>query len=91
MKCKSCGAEIKFIRSPVGNWMPVNAAPVKVIPVSAHGKSYVTEDGNVIKAVPAEDNPLFGQEDVVTAYVSHFATCPASARYRKDKNNRSEV
>ena len=27
-KCRKCGAEIKFIKTPGGKWLPVDAKPV---------------------------------------------------------------
>lgn len=38
--CRKCHVEMKFIKTPSGKFMPVNAKPIKV----------VTEDGKVISA-----------------------------------------
>lgn len=78
--CKGCGAEIKFIKTPAGKWMPVNIRPVKVIP-DEEGKFYVTSDGRVIKARPAER----GEEGSVSAFIPHWATCPKFQNFKKAK------
>ncbi|MGB9845874.1 MAG: hypothetical protein ACPLRH_00020 [Desulfotomaculales bacterium] len=39
MKCKACGAEIEFVRTPAGKLMPVEAGYLTVI----------TDDGKVVR------------------------------------------
>ena len=67
-KCRSCGAEIIWIKTPEGKSMPLDAKPEKrwVENVAdGHGVDY------------------WGLEDT---YVSHFATCPDAAKFRKPKD-----
>lgn len=77
--CKSCGAEIRWIKMASGKVMPVNAEPVafSVIPPGVKGaQTYVLEDGRVSRGVIDPGGDKVG-------YISHFATCPAAALHRR--------
>lgn len=77
-RCKGCGAEIGWIRTPAGKAMPVDPEPVYVA-VDDGSDVFVTDVGEVIhgRAVPAND----GSAEV--AFVSHWATCPEAGRFRR--------
>lgn len=89
-KCERCGAPIRFIRMKrSGRTMPVNAKPVEVTPcigLDKGGHSYVTLDGEMIRARKNNEGNLFYDGvDSIAAYESHFATCPFSKEFRKKK------
>jgi hypothetical protein len=84
MKCRGCGAEISWIKMPIsGKAMPVDPEPVKV----AYGEgsdTFVMGDGMMIVGKKLEDMEYRrGDEMVLEAYISHFATCPAAGKFRK--------
>ena len=53
--CSGCGADIKYLRTEQGHWMPVNPASM------------------------VEGDTIFKPG----AHVSHFATCPHAAEFRR--------
>jgi hypothetical protein len=72
--CRSCGAPVRWIRTPAGKNHPCDAKPLKrwvalgdltcggaspELPVSAHGRT------------------------LVDCYVSHFETCPHAGQWRR--------
>lgn len=81
-RCKSCGAEIFWIKMTSGKSMPVDAAPISYsdnLHPSAKGENIltlVTEEGTIVRTVfdPAGDR---------TGYTSHFATCPNANAHRR--------
>ena len=74
VKCKSCGATIFFIKTKTGKSMPVDAEP------SPTGNIRLTETGGeVLGKKAAEEARLNG----TPLYLSHYATCPDAAKYRK--------
>lgn len=75
-KCKSCGAEIKWILTQSGKKMPVDAKPVPYRADPGGSLSLVTMNGRVERGVLDLDSDKHG-------YVSHFATCPAADSFRR--------
>ncbi|HEX8090025.1 MAG TPA: hypothetical protein VF762_14285 [Blastocatellia bacterium] len=74
-RCKSCGAIIKFVRSLAGKPIPVNPEFVR-----ADGeKVLVFPDGATGKA----------RGSFTGGYVSHFATCPDAAFFKRVKRHRT--
>ena len=81
-KCKSCGAEIVWIKMKSGKSMPCNTRGIHYRE-QVHGDkgcmfTLVTPDGNVVVGRACEEN-----ESELVGYVSHFATCPYANRHRK--------
>lgn len=70
-----------------GKAMPVDSEPVKV----AYGEgndTFIMKDGVTIFGKKLEDMEYRrGDEMVLEAYVSHFATCPAAGKFRKGGKN----
>lgn len=76
--CRSCGAEIKFIKMKSGKWNPVNPGARTII--KDGGKEVlVTESGELISGTFASLADGANAE----GYISHFATCPNASRFRR--------
>ena len=78
MKCKACGAEIRFVKMQSGKTMPVNIRGTYY--EDPNGSAViVTEDGRVSKG---RDAVIFAPGKI-KGWISHFATCPAADAMRK--------
>ena len=78
-KCRSCGAEIKWIKMASGKSMPVDAKPISFVlthPGEEKALTLVTDEGKIARGYydPSGDK---------TGYTSHFATCPNAESFRK--------
>lgn len=81
-RCKSCNAEILWVKMASGKSMPVDATGIsysEVLPPYVKGNdvlTLVTERGTIVKTVfdPAGDK---------IGYTSHFATCPNANQHRR--------
>lgn len=84
MKCRSCGAEIIWIKmKATGKAMPCDAKKISYSENMHPGAgkpavTLVTEHGTVVRTVfdPAGDK---------IGYTSHFATCPNAGYHRKNE------
>ena len=78
-RCKSCGAEIIWIKTTSGKAMPCNAKEV-VYWENKDGKANIVRpNGEVVRAdLEGED----GKESGI-GYISHFATCPNASAHRR--------
>lgn len=82
--CRGCGAEVIWIRTTAVHRMPVDAEPVW-IRIEAHGYTFVRGDGSIVfgrRIGDAYDEP---DSNLIEAYESHFATCPAGGQFRNRK------
>jgi len=78
-KCRSCGAEIRWINTASGKMMPCNPIGVKYwAQPKAKGK-VITANGEVISCVFEGDD----QQATGIGYVSHFSTCPKAHEHRR--------
>ena len=79
-KCKSCGAEIIWIKMKgTGKAMPVDATPISYTHVEhplCDALTLITPEGKVCKATFDPGGEKIG-------YTSHFATCPNAQMHRK--------
>ena len=77
-KCKSCGAEIIWIKSARGKMMPCNPQKIRYRNAYPMGntKLLVTPEGEIVTGTIDPSSDTYG-------YESHFATCPAASRFRK--------
>lgn len=71
-KCRSCGAEIRWAKTPNGKTIPLDAKP------RSDGKLAISDGGLVVTVGSA---PFEGFTD--ERYVSHFATCPNANIHRR--------
>ena len=77
--CKSCGAEIRWIKSANLRNMPVDADPV--------------EDGNLQVDWERGDAHVLPRHSDYSGprYNSHFLTCPNAKQHRKPKQTAAEI
>lgn len=77
--CRACGAEIVFVVSAAGKAIPCDAAQVTYWQRPGGSHRIVTPNGEVVSA------ELSGESDRATGigYISHFATCPHAASFRR--------
>ena len=81
-RCKSCGAEILWIKMKSGKAMPVNPERYRFCKVGETTETFVNELGETVKGVP----PV-----IMTGYISHFATCPNADKHRKRMKRKSKL
>jgi hypothetical protein len=76
--CKGCGAEIVWIRTSGGKYMPCDPEPVVYWEKSGAPGKIITPNGEVISCVFEGDmNKATG-----IGCVSHFSTCPEAGKFR---------
>lgn len=80
-QCRSCGADIRFIRTQKGKMLPVDVQEHLFSSTTEGDETYITIDGKTHakgkRIEPkAEQNPVIG-------YTPHWATCPFADLYRK--------
>lgn len=80
-KCKSCGAEIIWIKTAGGKKIPCDAEEVTYW--AGKGAKIVTPNGEVINA--SLTGPT--QKALGIGYISHFATCPYADQHRKAREH----
>ena len=73
-KCRSCGAEIIWIKMRSGKAMPCDATPVNYTPDPDGELLVVDKNGNTVRGTRGGDE---------SGYVSHFATCPQAGMFRR--------
>ena len=82
-QCRSCGAEIKFIKLKSGKWNPVD--PQKRTLIEGEGNEViVTDSGEVITGRFASLEEGANR----SGYISHFATCPNADQHRQERRGR---
>lgn len=82
--CRSCGAEIGFIRLTSGKYMPVDPTPVRFGDCTKR-ENLVTPAGVVRSINPAA--LMLAMPDFADGfgYRSHYFTCPQAAAHRRSK------
>ena len=79
--CRSCSAEIRWVKTEQGKNMPVDADPVD------DGNLAVDWDQGVCHYLkPPDQDDYTGRR-----YTSHFATCPNAKQHRKPKQTDAEI
>lgn len=77
-KCKSCGADIIWIKMQSGKSMPCD--PYKRTIIKGKGKEViVTNNGEIIHGSFAD----FEHGANAVGYISHFSTCPNANKHRR--------
>lgn len=76
-KCKSCGAEIIWIKTASGKMMPCNPQKISYKNTFPIGNmTLITPEGKIVTGTIDLSSDTYG-------YESHFATCPAASKFRK--------
>jgi hypothetical protein len=81
-KCRSCGADIRWIKTPAGNVMPCEADPILYWDGYGGNVKIVTQTGGVVTGTL--DQPSLFDFDVPpkTGYIPHWANCPNAKKHR---------
>lgn len=80
--CKSCGAEIVWVKTNKGKAMPCDSKKVMAAKDDKGKDLLVTPIGNVVRVNLAA---TITENNVVIGYISHFATCPNANEHRRTK------
>lgn len=80
--CRGCGAEIAFIKTVKGKTMPVDPEARFYIPEEDGQDVYVTADGRIARGREVDETH---EGDIALGYISHWATCPESDRFRSGR------
>lgn len=85
-KCKSCGRDITWIKTTRGRVMPCDYPAVDYQKNERSKDIIVLENGEVIHGTVVKHNLSNKLQMVVDGqgYISHFATCPNAAQFRKN-------
>ncbi len=77
--CKSCGAEIDWMRKPDGGYIPVDPEPVFVIEGEGQERFYTEEEGVLAGrlARPEEVQTREQKMNTPLGFVPHWRTCRA--------------
>lgn len=84
--CERCGAEIVFVTTAKGKQAPCNVPTVLIVPDKAGTISGLDAAGVVIRG--REPATVDEVPDGTFIRISHFATCPAAAAFRKPKTRK---
>lgn len=76
--CRSCGANIRWIKMQSGKYMPCDC-PKRSMMRGYGDDVIVTEDGNVVQGTFAS----YENGANISGYVSHFSTCPNAKQHRR--------
>jgi len=83
-QCRSCKANIGWIKTKAGKNMPVDPTLIRVLPRPGGEVTIVTEKGEVVKGYRvATDEPFALEELLYEGYISHFATCKYASQHRR--------
>ena len=78
-KCKACGAEIEFIKTPAGKYMPCSAEWVNYKIVPEGDKTIVTVSGEVKKCT--FDCTVLDCDGA--GHIPHWKTCTHADKFRR--------
>lgn len=81
--CRSCGAEVEWAKTANGVDMPLDPAPINLREATP-GTVFITDAGKTVR-VPDDGLTLAEVETYGVCRVSHYATCPDGAFWRKKK------
>ena len=73
-RCRSCGAEIKWIKMRSGKSMPVDPELYTFAKFSETPDTFITSSGETVKGIPAI---------IMKGYIPHWATCPKADEFRR--------
>ena len=79
-KCKACGAEIVWIKTPKGKFIPCNEGMVPYKASKNGGEVVVTDKGQVVFCFLDFEGQPTG-----LGRTTHWATCPEAHKFKKEK------
>ena len=83
-RCRGCGAEVIWMKTPMKRKIPVDAEPVWIIVGCPGRKTFIKKDGGFIFGLKVGD--AFDDQDpeieLAECYESHVATGPVGAEFR---------
>lgn len=84
--CRSCDAPVVWVRTTAGRTMPLDPNPRPDGNIAKTGKQVQGRYGDMVPQVRYVEisSQLPGLDDGDDRYVSHFATCPDAASWRRD-------
>lgn len=84
-KCRGCGAEIIWIKTPAGKSMPCDSEPVPYWQKAGASGKVVTPNGEVISC------EFSGELSRATGrgYIPHWSTCPAAGSFKKNRGGQT--
>jgi hypothetical protein len=80
-KCRSCGADISWIRTTTGKAMPVEGEYIMIKADKEGDCIIITDYGHVLKGYKMGD--AYEADDAAFGRVSHFSTCPQAKEWRR--------
>ena len=80
-KCKSCGADIIWIKTLAGKAMPCDAEAVAYWKDTKGKATVITPNGETVKATLEVQR----MQATGKGYIPHWATCPKAANFRRAK------
>ena len=82
-KCRGCGKEIIFVKTPKGNFIPCDPSRV-IFSKPGEGKTRVVKlNGEVISCTIGAGGDISKAAGV--GYIPHWSTCEAASQFRKKK------
>ena len=82
-RCRGCGAEIIWIRTPGGKSIPCDPTPVIYWERAKAKGKVVTPNGEVISCEFEGDRPFA----TGAGYISHWSTCPEANQFKRRKHD----
>ena len=76
--CRGCGAQIIWTRTPAGKNMPCDPYVITFTP-GGGPETFVTPEGKVERGKRSKEGQI--------GYISHWATCPQSKRFKKKEQS----
>lgn len=78
--CRKCGANIKFIKTIGGKWLPVNPEPV-YYSLLGNKDRVVTCDGRIVAC------SIVDMTTDCIGFIPHWATCKYANDFRREKKS----
>lgn len=89
-KCRGCGEEIIFIKTPAGKFIPCNLSKVIYSNLGKGKARVVTQSGEVVSCTVRADDT---SKAAGIGYIPHWSTCKAASQFRerRKKGNPMEI
>lgn len=81
-KCKGCGADVLWVKTPKKKNMPCDPTPVTIEP-APQGELFYREDGTPVRGY-AKSLPYY--DPLKVGYRPHWSACPAAGNFKGTAN-----